>query len=278
MPFLLIPVVQMIKIDTGTDELLCEINQRVATVTLNKPDKRNALGDILTPALRETLLRLDSDDRVGCVLITGAGNAFCSGGDVSGMSGGSGKVSSKEERIQELTEKQVTLTMRIHKLSKVTIAALPGPAAGAGLSIALACDLRVASENAFLMTAFVNIGLSGDYGGSWFLPRLIGLSKAKELYYTSERVKAQEAFDIGLVNKVFAQETFREDAFSYACKIANGPTNTLEKMKINLNRSDELSLEQSLHLEARHLLECSSGNEAKEAIAAFIEKRKPIFH
>jgi enoyl-CoA hydratase/carnithine racemase len=268
----------MIKIDTGTNELLCEIDQRVATITLNKPDKRNALGDILTPALRETLLRLDSDDRVGCVLITGAGEAFCSGGDVSGMSGGSGAVRTKAERIQDLSEKQITLTMRIYELSKVTIAALPGPAAGAGLSIALACYLRVASENAFLMTAFSNIGLSGDYGGSWFLPRLIGLSKAKEMYYTSERVGAKEAFDFGLVNKVFSKETFRDDAFAYACKIANGPTNTLSMMKENLNRSDELSLEQSLRLEARHLIECGSGDEAKEAISAFIEKRKPIFH
>lgn len=176
----------MIEIDTGTEELLCRIEDRVGIITLNKPHKKNALGDILTPALRRTLVTLEEDDRVGCVMITGTGDAFCSGGDVSGMGGGSQAVRSgqpaisKKDRIAELTHKQETLTLRIYQLAKVTVAALPGVAAGAGLSIALACDLRVAASSAFVTTAFRNIGLSGDYGGSWFLPRLIGLAKAKE--------------------------------------------------------------------------------------------------
>ncbi|MEM7018918.1 MAG: enoyl-CoA hydratase-related protein [Pseudomonadota bacterium] len=271
----------MINIDTGTEELLCHIENRVGVITLNKPHKKNALGDILTPALRRTVVTLEEDDRVGCVMITGAGDAFCSGGDVSGMGSGKGNNEpppSKKDSIAQLVHKQETLTLRIHELSKVTIAALPGPAAGAGFSIALACDMRVASSNAFVMTAFRNIGLSGDYGASWFLPRLIGLAKAKELYYTSERIGAEEGARLGIFNKVFPQETFREDALAFAAEIANGPTNTLGRMKINLNRGINQSLRESLVLEAEHLILSSGNPESKEAISAFMEKRKPEFH
>lgn len=268
----------MISLDTGTDELLCEIKDRVAVVTLNKPHKKNALGDILTPALRETLLKLETDSRVGCVMITGSGNAFCSGGDVSGMgSGGDKVVKSNHEKVIELTRKQETLTLRLFELAKPTIAALPGAAAGAGLSLALACDLRVACESAFVTTAFANIGLSGDYGASWFLPRLIGLSRAKEMFYRSTRVNAAEALDMGLINKVFSNETFREEAFNYAREIANGPNIALGLMKKNLNRGFDQSLAASLAMEAQHLISCAGTNEAKEAISAFMEKRTPQF-
>ncbi len=193
----------MITIETRTEELLCHIEDRVAVITLNKPNKKNALGDVLTPALRRTLLVVEADDRVGAVMITGAGDAFCSGGDVSGMGGLSSAPKSVEDRIDELTRKQETLTLRLHELEKITIAALPGAAAGAGVSIALACDLRVVSSRAFITTAFKNIGMSGDYGASWFLPRLIGLAKAKELFYTADRVGAEEGLRLGIFNQVF---------------------------------------------------------------------------
>lgn len=282
----------MIEIDTGTDELLCHIQDRVGVITLNKPQKKNALGDILTPALRRTVVTLEEDDRVGCVMITGAGDAFCSGGDVSGMGGGDSRDGgqgngpggnapaqrSKQDAVAELTHKQATLTLRIHELAKVTIAALPGAAAGAGLSIALACDLRVASSKAFVTTAFRNIGLSGDYGSSWFLPRLIGLAKAKELYYTADRVYAEEGARLGIFNKVFAAETFRDDAFAYAAGIANGPTKALGRMKVNLNAGINQSLRESLVLEAQHLVAGMGDSEAREAISAFMEKREPSFH
>jgi len=267
-------------IDTGTDELLCRIEDRVGVITLNKPHKKNALGDVLTPALRQTLLTMEEDDRVGCVLVTGSGDAFCSGGDVSGMGPGAGSKApaAKQDRIAELTHKQVTLTLRLHELSKVTIAALPGPAAGAGLSIALACDLRVASDNAFITTAFKNIGLSGDYGASWFLPRLIGLAKAKELFYTAARVDAAEALHLGLFNKVFSQANFAAEALDYAREIANGPTMALGRMKVNLNSGMDQSLRDSLVLEAEHLIASAGTAESKEAISAFIEKRPAKFH
>ena len=272
----------MIDIPTGTDELLCHIEDRVAVITLNKPDKKNALGDILTPALRETLLKVEADDRVGCVMITGAGDAFCSGGDVGGMGGNANANSdvpkSVTDRVAELTMKQETLTLRIHNLAKITVAALPGAAAGAGLSIALACDLRVASDNAFVTTAFKNIGLSGDYGGSWFLPRLIGLAKAKELYYSADRVGAQECLHLGIFNKVYPKVSFRDDAHAYARVIANGPTNALGRMKENLNAGVNQALAASLALEAENLIASAGTEEAKEAISAFMAKRQPEFH
>ncbi|MEH6558164.1 MAG: enoyl-CoA hydratase-related protein [Oceanicoccus sp.] len=265
-----------ITIDTGTTELLCHIEDHVGVITLNKPEKKNALGDVLTPALRRTLLLLETDPRAGCILITGAGNAFCSGGDVSGMSVES-KPQHKQERIAELLHKQMTLTQRLHHLNKVTIAALPGAAAGAGLSIALACDLRIASENAFITTAFRNIGLSGDYGASWFLPRLIGMGKAKELFYRSARVNAIEAEHLGIFNCVFPQTSFRADMMEYAKQIANGPTNALSRMKLNLNASLDQSLSESLALEAKHLIDSAGTPESKEAISAFMQKRQPQF-
>ncbi len=268
----------MIEIDTGTDELLCSIEDRVATVTLNKPDKRNALGDILTPALREVLLVLEGDNRVGCVMLTGAGKAFCSGGDVSGMGGGSsGPQKTPDERVAELTRKQEALTLRLYELAKPTIAALPGAAAGAGLSIALACDLRLAARDAFVLTAFRNIGLSGDYGASWFLNRLIGQSKAKELMFRSERVSAEECERLGLVNRVFEPETFRAEAQAYAAEIANGPATALRLMKRNLNRGALQGLRESLALEAQHMILSGQSEDAGEAIRAFQEKRKPEF-
>jgi enoyl-CoA hydratase/carnithine racemase len=269
---------QRIDIDTGTAELLCHIEARVAVVTLNKPEKKNALGDILTPALRTLLPILEADDRVGCVLLTGAGDAFCAGGDISGMGGGGGQAPAFDARIADLLQKQVNLTQRLYELGKPTVAALPGAAAGAGLSIALACDLRVAADTAFVTTAFANIGLSGDYGGTWFLSRLVGLGRAKEMYFTAARVSAAEALAMGLVNQVFPKQDFQAQAFAYARALANGPTAALGRMKLNLNRGVDQSLGESLALEARHMIESGGTAESREAIRAFMEKRAPVFH
>lgn len=271
----------MLIINTGTEELLCELNARVAVVTLNKPHKKNALGDVLTPALRALLPVLEARDDVGCVMITGAGNAFCSGGDVSEM--GENPVTnerppSMDDRIADLSQKQRALTGKLYQLAKPTVAALPGAAAGAGLSIALACDLRIASDDAFIITAFRNVGLSGDYGASWFLPRLVGLARAKALFYRSPRVSAHDAYAMGLVDQVFPAETFRQDALEYAVEIANGPTQALTKMKQNIQAGLTQSLDDSFALEAKHMIESGRSNEAREAIRAFKEKRKLAFY
>jgi enoyl-CoA hydratase/carnithine racemase len=266
-------------LDTGTDQLLCRLEARVATITLNRPDKRNALSDELTPALREILLTLEADPRVGCVVITGAGKAFCAGGDVSGMgdSRAKGPRPKLEDAVRNLQHRQDTLTLRLRELAKPTIASLPGPAAGAGLSIALACDLRIAAESAFVTTAFANIGLSGDYGGSWLLTQLVGTAKAKELYFTAARVSAAECLRIGLVNRVVADDQLAEETRSLAEQIADGPPIALRYMKENLNRAATANLKTCLDLEADRLVRCTQTEDHREAVRAFLEKRAPQF-
>lgn len=272
----------MLQIDTGTDELLCELESRVATITLNRPEKRNALSDNLTPALRETLLVLERDPRVGCVVITGAGKAFCAGGDVSGMGGGARAPTDApqptlEDSIRILQHKQETLTLRLHELAKPTIAALPGPAAGAGLSIALACDLRIMAEGAFITTAFKNIGLSGDYGSSWFLTQLVGPAVAKELFFTSRRVSAAECLTLGIANRVVTFENLAEETRTLAHEIAHGPRAALGYMKENLNRALTTDLKTCLAMEADRMVRSTRTDDHKEAVRAFLDKRSPQF-
>jgi enoyl-CoA hydratase/carnithine racemase len=269
------------KIDTGTDELLCNVDERVATITLNRPEKRNALSDRLTPALRQTLLDLETRSDVGCIIITGSGSAFCAGGDVGGM--GASKTPadapqpSAEERTRTLIQKQETLTLRLADHAKPTIASLPGVAAGAGLSIALACDIRIAAASTFITTAFRNIGFSGDYGGSWLLTQLIGPSRAKDLYYTARRVHADEAVQLGLFNLVVADEELASATLELARQIASGPPIALGYMKENINRAVTGDLRSCLALEADRMTRCAATKDHKEAVSAFLEKRPPLF-
>lgn len=269
----------MRSIDTGTEQLLCTVTDHVATVTLNRPQKRNALSDVLTPALRAILPVLEADNDVRCVVLTGAGSAFCAGGDVSQMSGNALAAGERtpEQSITDLQHRQKTLTLRLHDLRVPTIAALPGPAAGAGLSLALACDLRVASESAFVTTGFGNIGLSGDYGGSWLLPRLVGPAVAKDLYFTGRRVGAREALALGIVNRVFADAGFAAAVAEFAGAIAAGPPIAQRYMKEHINRAAAIDLATCLDAEAEHLIRCAASADHREGVDAFLNKRRPQF-
>ena len=266
-------------LDTGTEQLLGSVRNHVATLTFNRPEKRNALGDIVTPALRRMLLEMDQDPDVRVVVITGAGQAFCSGGDVSGMGSGisGGPRRSQQDKVRGLQQKQQELTLRLHELSKPTIAALPGAAAGAGMSIALACDLRIASESAFLAPGFTRIGLSGDYGSSWFLNRLVGPAKAKELFFTGRRVQSDEALSLGLFNEVVASEELAKRTRETAEQIANGPPIAIHYMKQNIDRASVADLKTCLDWEAERTITCAATDDHKEAVAAFMEKRAPNF-
>ena len=270
------------QIDTGTDELLCNVDERVATITLNRPEKRNALSDHLTPALRQMLFDLETRNDVGCIVITGAGTAFCAGGDVGGMGSSNAAADTPrpttEERVRTLIHKQETLTLRLADHAKPTIAALPGVAAGAGLSIALACDIRIAAASAFITTAFRNIGFSGDYGGSWLLTQLIGPSRAKDLYYTARRVQADEALQLGLFNHVVADDELPSATLALARQIASGPPIALGYMKENINRAVTSDLRSCLAMEADRLMRCAATDDHKEAVKAFMEKRQPVFN
>ena len=212
----------MQKLETGTDELLCYLNDAVAIISLNRPEKRNALGDTLTPALRETLSLLEDDERVRVIVITGVGTSFCAGGDVKSMNNQKNNCSSIEEKIRDLQNRQNSLALRLYELSKPTIAALPGAAAGAGMSIALACDLRIGSSNSFFASGYARIGLSGDYGISYLLTNIVGPAKAKELMFTGRYVRSDEALSLGLLNEVVTDDALKTRTDELAKQISDG--------------------------------------------------------
>ncbi|GKQ51443.1 enoyl-CoA hydratase [Bradyrhizobium sp. Ce-3] len=269
-----------IKVETGTDELLCVIRDRVATITLNRPDARNSLSDTLTPALRTMIRTCGENPEVGVLLVTGAGKAFCAGGNVKGM--GANRDPKKlemsyEDKVADLQERQRLLTGALASVRKPTIAALPGPAVGAGLAIAMACDIRIAAQSAFISTGYLRVALSGDYGMAWLLTRLVGTSRARELMFTSEKVDAARCEQIGLVNRVVPDETLQDEAFALAKSIAEGPTLALRYMKDNLDEALQFDFATARDHEAERLIRLTTTADHKEAVQAFIEKRKPVF-
>jgi enoyl-CoA hydratase/carnithine racemase len=268
-----------IAVDTGTDELLCEIRNRVALITLNRPDARNALSDQLTPALRRMIRQCGDDSSVGALLITGAGAAFCAGGDVKSMGRSDAAKAGApiDERVADLRIKQRTLTGALVGLRKPTLAALPGPAAGAGLALALACDIRIAAESAVMTTGYARIELTGDYGIAWLLTRLVGTSRARELMFLSERVDARRCEALGLVNRVIADAELRDVAFALARSLAEGPSQAYAGMKDNLDHALTTDLLDSMDQEAAYMVRSARTTDHKEAVRAFIDKRKPIF-
>jgi 2-(1,2-epoxy-1,2-dihydrophenyl)acetyl-CoA isomerase len=214
------------------------------------------------------------------VVITGTGAAFCAGGDVKAMSetNSNGAKSTLDTLIQRQRLNQRATSGRLYKMPKPTLAVLPGPAAGAGLSIALACDLRIMSSTAFMTTAFAKVGFAGDYGGSLFMSQLVGTAKARELYFLSDRISAKEAKDLGLTNWVVEPKALQESAVDIAQKLANGPTVAYSYMKENLARAlTSADVHDCLDLEASHHIHCGGTDDHKNAVEAFIEKRAPVF-
>ncbi len=267
---------QTVDLDTGTSELLAAVRDGVAIVTLNRPHARNSLSDQLTPALRRMIAHCAKDENIGALLITGAGTAFCAGGDVKGM-GGASKPMTPDERVALLIERQRTLTGALVNLRKPTVAALPGPAAGAGLAIALACDLRIAAQSAFVSTAYARIGLAGDYGIAWLLTRAVGSARARELMYLSEKVDAARCEAIGLVNRVVPDDDLLDAAFALAARLSNGPRIALGLMKDNLDDALALEFLPALDREAERMVRSTATDDHREAVRAFVDKRAPIF-
>jgi 2-(1,2-epoxy-1,2-dihydrophenyl)acetyl-CoA isomerase len=269
-------------IDTGTDHLQARVEDGVALLVMNRPERRNALSDEMLRGLAAALREAETASDVRCVVLTGAGGAFCSGGDVKGMAAGTGGNRgiglSLDERIHRQRLSQRETAGRIFRMPKPVIASLPGAAAGAGLSLALACDLRIAAESAVITTAFAKVGFSGDYGGSYFLTQLVGSAKARELYYLSDRVDAKEAERLGLVNKVVPDASLAAETRALADRLASGATVAFRYMKENLHRALEgASLEDCLDLEATHHVHTGLTEDHREAAKAFVEKRTPTF-
>jgi 2-(1,2-epoxy-1,2-dihydrophenyl)acetyl-CoA isomerase len=268
------------RIDTGTEHLLVENNCGVAVITLNRPEARNAMSDEMNAALQKTLADVELNDDIKCIILTGAGKGFCAGGDVKGMaSSGDGTVGARtiDQAIHAQRINQRATAGKLFKMPKPTIAALPGAAAGAGLSLALACDLRIMASNAIMTTAFARVGFSGDYGGTYFMAQLVGTAKAKELYYLSERVSAEEALRLGLTNWVCEADELQAKALEIGHRMAKGPTVAYRYMKENLNRALAGDIDDCMDLEATHHVHCGQTMDHKEASKAFVEKREPVF-
>ncbi len=270
----------MTQVETGTDHLLARIEDGIGHITLNRPEARNAMSGEMTSALAAVLENFELNPDVKCVVLTGAGKGFCAGGDVKGMAASSegGASITIDGAIHRQRVNQRATSGRLFKMPKPTIAALPGAAAGAGLGLALACDLRIMSSNAILTTAFARVGFSGDYGGSYFLTQLVGAAKAREMYYLSDRVDANEALSLGLTNWVCEPEELESKTLEVAKRLANGPTVAFRYMKENLNRAMTGDVDDCLDLEATHHVHCGRTEDHREAATAFVEKREPVFH
>jgi 2-(1,2-epoxy-1,2-dihydrophenyl)acetyl-CoA isomerase len=272
----------MTTLDTGTEDLRAEIDDGVAMITMNRPDRRNAFSPAMISALGAVLAQVETDDAVGCVVLTGAGGAFCAGGDVKSMAAppadrgdGAGRSVDAAIHLQRLNQRATS--GRLWSMPKPTIAAIGGPAAGAGLSLALACDLRYAVPGAVLTTAFARVAFAGDYGGTWFLTRLVGSSKAKELYYFSERLTAEDAERLGIVNAIFSAEDFEQEVVARARRLAHGPSIAYRYMKENLNRAVSGELGECMDLEVTHHVHTGFTEDHREAARAFVDKREPQF-
>ena len=270
----------MEKIDTGTDHLIFEKENGVAVLTMNRPEARNAMSGEMNEAMRNVLSEVELDPAIRCVVLTGAGKGFCAGGDVKGMaSSGDGTVGDNtiDAAIHRQRVHQRATAGKLFKMPKPTIAALPGAAAGAGLSYALACDLRVMASSAIMTTAFAKVGFSGDYGGSYFMTQLIGSAKARELYFLSDRVTADEALNLGLTNWVCEPDDLMDKTMEIANRLANGPSVAYRYMKENLNRAMNGEVDDCLDLDATHHIHCGQTEDHRNATKAFVEKKEPVF-
>ncbi len=258
-----------------SDIVLQDLDNGLLTITTNRPDRRNALNPEMTQGLVAAARRAQEDHDVRAVLIKGAGGTFCVGGDVKSMAAGRAPLPFEAKRANPAP-----------RHGSVAHSAPDGEAgggaarrraAGAGLSIALSCDLRVASKSVKITTAFAKVGFSGDYGGTYFLTKMLGSAKARELYLMSPVLSAQEALALGMVTKVVDDAEVETAARDLAMSLAQGPSITYGYIKTNINNAETMTLEACFDGEAIHHTRCSDTDDHKEAAKAFVEKRKPVF-
>jgi 2-(1,2-epoxy-1,2-dihydrophenyl)acetyl-CoA isomerase len=263
-----------------TDQLLEHHADGIATLTMNRPAARNALTGEMLDALGEAVARLALDASVRCVVLTGTGAAFCAGGDVKGFvsrnDGGGAEPPSLEQATANL-RRGMEASKWLNSMAKPTLAVIPGPAAGAGLSLALACDMRICASTAKLTTAFSKVGVSGDYGGSWFLTQIVGAQKARELFFTADVISGDAALALGIVNKSVPAESLAEVAAAQARYLAGLPTVAIGYMKRNINLAAHATLAEALDMEALHMARTMMTADHKAASLAFVEKRVPVF-
>ncbi len=264
--------------NTEATVLLDKYDDGVALITLNRPERLNAFGDDLLQRLSEALVDCDDDPQVRCVALTGAGRGFSAGADINNMGRrsdgpppGPGVVNRRSHRSQMQTSGM------LHEMGTPTVSLVNGPAAGGGLGLCLATDFRIASERARFVTAFRNIGVSGDYGVAWFLQHMVGSTRARELLMLDHRINADEAQALGIVTKVVPHDELLPQGLEFCREIAQGPTAVLAMMKWTLNFAATSNLSDSLYQEGSHVMLSFTGEDNKEAAKAFLEKRSPRF-
>lgn len=266
---------------TAEDHVFGQVEDGIGTITLNRPERRNALSDPMIEGLIGLLTTMQDSDEVDAIVITGAGKAFCSGGDVQEFNAKGGEGAGAEEIDAEATAEQQRVqretVARIYRSPKPVIAALPGAAAGAGLGLALAADFRIGSERAVIATAFGAVGLSGDFGVAWLLNSIVGPVKARELMMLNPRVDAQTALELGLLNEVVPEDEFADRTRELARRLADGPSLALRYMKDNLVRAVHQTLEENMDAEVPLHKTTGLTDDHIGAVRAFVEKRTPVF-
>ncbi len=260
----------------GNDPVLVENEGGVRTITLNRPKVMNALNEELGVALDKALRTAGEDGAVRCILLTGAGRAFCSGQDLAEYAG-SLDSDRPIDLVQRLQSVYNPIIRRIRTMEKPIVASVNGAAAGAGCSLALACDLRVAAESATFIQAFINVGLVPDCGGTWMLPRLVGMCRAMELAFTGRKVEASEAMEMGLLNRVVPNQALPRESRVFAQRLANMPAQAVGLTKRMLNTAWTADLETQLELEAKLQASALQTDDHREGVQAFLEKRDPCF-
>lgn len=258
------------------DVILTSIEGRIATLTLNRPDRLNALSPELLSKSIETLTHWEADPEVAVVVVTGAGRAFCAGGDIGGMAQENAAPRTLEDRIDWLRRVQ-NLSSILYQMPKVTIASVNGFAMGAGLGICLACDLRIASDAAKFGTAYAKVGYGGDFGTTWLLTQFAGAPKAKELLFTADNFDAAEALRLGLLNRVVPAESLVAETRTLAGRLAAGPLVSYRYMKANVNLAATVDFRTMIDREAETHLRCGQTEDHREGVQAFIDKRAPNF-
>ena len=262
--------------DEAESPLLVQRDGKVLVLTLNRPHRLNALDESLHVLLHESIILAARDNDIGAVVLTGAGGAFCSGGDMGSKRPEGAPPLSLEEKADSLLRHGETARL-LHVMPKPTIAMVNGAAAGAGLALALACDIRIMSSEAKLTTSYVKVALSGDLGSTYFLTRLVGAAKARELFFLSDKIGADEALRLGLVNRIESAELLRATTLSLAQQLACGPSVALRYIKRNLIAAETGGLQEVMESEAYGMARCGRTQDVKEAALAFREKRLPVF-
>lgn len=266
------------------EHLLVKVDGRVATLTLNRPERMNALNPTLENELGEALEAVGRDDSIGVVVLTGAGRAFCSGADVQAMSGGkdtasgaAGYGNASAEEIRRGFSRAQRMILGIQRLEKPVIGMINGAAVGAGFDMSCACDMRVGSTNARFMAAYIRVGLFPGFGGTWLYARALGLPKAAELLFTGDFLEAEEAHRLGFLNKLVPPEKLEEATMEVARKIANGPPIAMRLAKLQLYKGLEMDLETAMQVAAAFETITLTSEDHKEGAAAFREKRPAKF-